>query len=205
MNIARGSAEKQVLLFYGHMIKRSFHTCSLWKGRKANKWSREKDKQDPLSKTFVSYCTFVLCLLVQSLRHASRPESPPCHRQEDRIAKRLQGHAERRRRMCTFLTIFSRLLFAPPSGLLQCQTPRHRRHPSSPLSTKLFRHLVCWSFKIFVARLLHCTRPHRAFSKRQEGKKTLKLLNLQILVCAVVTHSLLSVKVCLGLAIFCAF
>ena len=28
-NIARGSAEVHVLLFYGHMIKRSFHTCSL--------------------------------------------------------------------------------------------------------------------------------------------------------------------------------
>ena len=26
---ARGSAEVHVLLFYGHMIKRSFHTCSL--------------------------------------------------------------------------------------------------------------------------------------------------------------------------------
>ena len=31
INIARGSAEVQchVLLLYGHMIKRSFHTCSL--------------------------------------------------------------------------------------------------------------------------------------------------------------------------------
>ena len=53
-----------------------------------------------------------------------------------------------------------------------------------------------------VAGLL-CTCPPRAFSKRQGGKKILKLPNLQILVCALVTHSLLSVKVCLGLAIFC--
>ena len=37
INIARGSVEVNVLLFYGHMIKHSFHTCSLWKGRKVNK------------------------------------------------------------------------------------------------------------------------------------------------------------------------
>ena len=35
-------------------------------------------------------------------------------------------------------------------------------------------------------------------------RKTLKAANLADLLCAVVTHSLLSVKVCLGLAIFCA-
>ena len=83
---------------------------------------------------------------------------------------------------------------------LQCQTPRHHRHPRSPLSTKLFRHLACSSFKVLVARLLHCTCPPRAVSKRQGGKKTLKQ---PILVRAVVTHSLLSVKFCLGLVIFC--
>ena len=27
-----------------------------------NKYSREKDKQDPLSKKFVAHCIFVLCL-----------------------------------------------------------------------------------------------------------------------------------------------
>ena len=63
---------------------------------------------------------------------------------------------ERRWRMCTFLTIFSRLLFAPLSGLLQCQAPRHRRHPSSPLSTKLklFRRLLKFqSFRLTPAPL----------------------------------------------------
>ena len=39
------------------MIKRSFHTCRLWKGRKVNK------NQDPLSKSFVAHCIFVLRLL----------------------------------------------------------------------------------------------------------------------------------------------
>ena len=173
---------------------------------KAEKW---KKKQDPLSKTFVAHCIFVLCLLgdkacgtlidlshlrvfdrkTESWRSVSRPywaASTHVH---------VLDHFSR--------LLFAQLLYNIVSGLLQCQTPRHCRHPSSPLSTKLFRHLACWSFKVFVARLLHCTRPPRAFSKRQGGKKTLKLPTLQILVCAVVTHSLLSVTVCLGLAIFC--
>ena len=187
------------------MIKRSFHTCRLWKGRKVNK------KQDPLSKTFVAHCIFVLCLLgdkacgtlvdLSHLRVFDRKTES--RRSVSRPYWAASTHVH-------VLDHFSRLLFAQllhvyniVSGLLQCQTPRHCRHPSSPLSTKLFRHLACWSFKVFVARLLHCTRPPRAFSQRQGGKKTLKLPTLQILVCAVVTHSLLSVTVCLGLAIFC--
>ena len=49
---------------------------------------------------------------------------------------------------------FSRLLFAPLSGLLQCQAPRHRRHPNSPLSTKLFRRLLKFqSFRLTPAPL----------------------------------------------------
>ena len=96
---------------------------------------------------------------------------------------------------------FSRLLFAPLSGLLQCQTLCHGRHPSSPLSTKLFRRLLKFqSLRLKPAPLL---APTWSVSKRQGGKKTLKLPTLQILLCAVVTHSLLSVQVCLGLAIFC--
>ena len=139
----------------------------------------------------------------QSLLHAYRPWSPPCLRQEDRIAKikfkaMLSGVDA-----CAVhvLDHFSRLLFAPLSGLLQCQAPRHRRHPSSPLFTKLFRRLLKFqSFRLTPAPL-HA--PTQSVSKRQGGKKTLKLPTLQILLCAVVTHSLLSVKVCLGLAIFC--
>ena len=102
--------------------------------------------------------------------------------------------------MVHVLDHFSRLLFAPLSGLLQCQAPRHRRLPSSPLSTKLFCRLLKFqSFRLTPAPL-HA--PTWSVSKRQGGKKTLKLLTLQIFLCAVVTHSLLSVKVCLGLAIF---
>ena len=84
---------------------------------------------------------------------------------------------------------FSRLLFAPLSGLLLCQAPRHCRHPSSPLSTKLFRRLLKFqSFRLTPAPL-HA--PTLSVSKRQGGKKTLKLPTLQILLCAVVTHILL--------------
>ena len=65
---------------------------------------------------------------------------------------------------------FSRLLFAPLSGLLQCQAPRHRRqcrHPSSPLSTKLFRRLLKFqSFRLTPAPL-HA--PTESVSKRQGG------------------------------------
>ena len=49
---------------------------------------------------------------------------------------------------------FSRLLFAPLSSLLQCQAPRHRPHPSSPLSTKLFCRLLKFqSFRLTPAPL----------------------------------------------------
>ena len=50
---------------------------------------------------------------------------------------------------------FSRLLFAPLSGLLQCQAPRQRRHPSSPLSTKLFRRLLKFQSFRFTPAPLH--------------------------------------------------
>ena len=100
---------------------------------------------------------------------------------------------------------FSRLLFAPLSGLLQCQAPRHRRHPSSPLSTKLFRRLL--KFQSFRrSRLLHCTHPPRASQNGKEERKV-KLWSCQpcrfCFVLLHVTHNLLSVKVCLGLAISC--
>ena len=187
------------------MIKRSFHTCSLWKGRKVNKKSREKDKQNPLSKIFVAHRIFVLCLsgdkacgtlistLVTSVSSTGRSN------REDQV----QGHAERRRRMCTFLTIFLGFYLL---HYLVCYNVKHhaivvtliitvRSLPSSSVT--------CWSFKVFVSCLLHCTHPPRASQNLQGGKKTVKLPTLQILLCAVVTHSLLSVKVCFGLAIFC--
>ena len=167
---------------------------------KAEKWIKDKIRcrKHSLPIAFLSCVCWGTKLAARLSTWVTSVSSTGRLNREDQF----QGHTERRRRMCTFLH-FSRLLFAQLSGLLQCQTPRHCRHPSSPLSTKLFRHLACWSFKVFVARLLHCTRPPRAFSKRQGEKKTLKLPTLQILVCAVVTHSLLSVTVCLGLAIFC--
>ena len=86
----------------------------------------------------------------------------------------------------------------------------------------LLHYLVCYNVKlhVIVATLAVRSLPsssvtwlaevskfssHACFTARahqersQNGKEeTLKLPNLQILVCAVVTHSLLSVKVCLG-------
>ena len=60
------------------------------------------------------------------------------------LAKTFQGHAERRRR--ALLDHFSRILFAPLSGLLQCQTPLHR-DPVRSLPLR-FRHFInlTWHF-----------------------------------------------------------
>ena len=68
---------------------------------------------------------------------------------------------------------FSRLLFAPLSGLLQCRAPRHRRHPSSPLSTKLFRRLLKFqSFRLTPAPL-HLVRLKTA--RRKENSEAANL------------------------------
>ena len=176
INIARGSAEVQchvVLLFYGHMIKRSFHTCSLWKGRKGNKQSTEKDKQDPLSKTFVAHCIFVLCLSGDKAcgtlnKLSTLVTSVSLTGRSDR-GDQVQGHAERRRRMCTFLTNFLGFYLL---HYLVCYNVKHhaivvtltvRSLPSSSFA--------CWSFKVFVSCLLHCTHPPRASQNSKEERK----------------------------------
>ena len=128
---------------------------------KAEKWINKvqrKINKIRCRKHSLPYCNFVLYLSgdkacgtlidLSHLRVFDRTGRSNC---EDQV----QGHAGRRWRMCTFLTIFLGFyIFAPLSGLLQCQAPRHRRHPSSPLSTKLFRRLLKFqSFRLTPAPL----------------------------------------------------
>ena len=85
-----------------------------------------------------------------------------------------QCHAERRWRLCTFLTIFLGFYLL---HYLVCYNVKHhaivvtlavRSLPSSSVA--------CWSFKVFVSRLLHCTHPPRA---SQNGKEEIKLWSCQ--------------------------
>ena len=83
---------------------------------------------------------------------------------------KVQGHAERRWRMCTFLTIF--LVFYLLHHLVcytWCEAPRHRRHPSSPLSTKLFRRLL--KFQSFRPTPAPLHAPTWSVSKRQTARR----------------------------------
>ena len=101
-------------------------------------------------------------------------------------------------RVCTLLTIF--LVFYLLHYLVCYNVKHHAIVVNLAVRSRPSSSVACWSFKVFDSRLLHCTHQPRA---SQNGKKTLKLPTLLILLCAVVTHSLLSVKVCLCLAIFC--
>ena len=171
INIARGSAEVHVLLFYGHMIKRSFHTCSLWKGRKVNEKKVERKinkircRKHSLPIAFLScVCRGTkLAVTLIDLSHLRVFDRNGSNR-EDQV----QGHAEWRSRMCTFLTIFLGFYFL---HYLVCYNVKHhaivvtlavRSLPSSSVA--------CWNFKLFVSRLLHCTHPPRASQNDKEER-----------------------------------
>ena len=163
--------------FYGHMIKRSFHTCSLWKGRKVINKVERKINKFRCRKHSLPIGIFVLCLLgdkacctLIDLGHlrvfdrkieSRRSSSRPCWA--------VLTHVQ-----CTFLTIFLGFYLL---HYLVCYNVKHhaivitlavRSVPSSSVA--------CWSFKVFVSRLLHCTHPPRA---SQNGKEERKLWSCQ--------------------------
>ena len=71
---------------------------------------------------------------------------------------------------------FSRLLIVPLSGLLQCQAPRHRRQPRSPLFTKLFRRLL--KFQSFSSHACSTARTHLERLKTARRKENSEAANL---------------------------
>ena len=105
--------------------------------------------------------TWVLVTSVSSTGRSNREDQVQCH-------------AERRWRMCTFLTIFLGFYLL---HYLVCYNVKHhaivvtlavRSPPSSSVA--------CWSLKVFVSRLLHCTHLPRA---SQDGKEERKLWSCQ--------------------------
>ena len=159
-----------VLLFYGHMIKRSFHTCSLWKGRKENnkverKINKIRCRKHSLPIAFLSCVCRGTKLAARLSTLVTSVSSTGRSNREDQV----QGHAERRWRMCTFLTNFLGFYLL---HYLVCYNVKHhaivvtlavRSLPSSSVA--------CWSFKVFVSRLLHCTHPRRASENGKEERK----------------------------------
>ena len=156
--------------FYGHMIKRSFHTCRLWKGRKwINKVERKINKircrKHSLPVAFLSCVCRGTKLAARFSTLVTSVSSTGRSNREDQV----QGHAERRRRMCTFLTIFLGFYLL---HYLVCYNVKHhaivvtlavRFLPSSSVA--------CWSFKVFVSSLLHCSHPPGASQNGKEGRK----------------------------------
>ena len=86
----------------------------------------------------------------------------------------VQGHAERCRRMCTFLTIF--LVFYLLHYLVCYNVNHHAIVVTLAVRSLPSSSVACWSFKVFVSRLLHCTHLPRA---SQNGKEERKLWSCQ--------------------------
>ena len=176
INIARGSAKVQchVLLSIGRWLSARFTHAACEKAEKwINKVERKINKircrKHSLPVAFLScVCRGTKLAARLSTLVTSVPSTGRSNR-EDQV----QGHAERRRRMCTFLTIFLGFCLL---HYLVCYNVKHhaivvtlavRSLPSSSVA--------CWSFKVFVARLFH-THPPRP---SQNGKEERKLWSCQ--------------------------
>ena len=144
--------------FMGIWLSARFtHQMQPVKRKKSEKWinkvERKINKIRCRKHSLPRHCIFVLCLsgdkacgTLIDLGHL-RGLRQPGGGSSSRLCWAALTHVH-------VLDHFSRLLFAPLSGLLQCQAPRHRRHPSSPLSTKLFRRLLKFqSFRLTPAPL----------------------------------------------------
>ena len=108
----------------------------------------------------------LLTLLVTSVSSTGRSN------REDQV----QGHAERRRRMWTFLTIFLGFYLL---HYLVCYNVKHHAIVVTLTVRSLPRSSVtCWSLKVFVSRLLHRTHPP-IIRASQNGKEERKLWSCQ--------------------------
>ena len=165
-----------------------------------NKKSREKDKQDPLSKTYAfvdngtlsSVCWDQACGTLIDLSHLR--------------GRVFDGKTQSRRSSSTHVNVldyFSRLLLS--CSTIWFVTMSNSTSSSSPQQSALYQALPplgllkLQGFRRTPAPLHAPTLSVLKTARRKENSEAAKLAWVR----AVVMHSLLSVKVCLGLVIFC--
>ena len=143
-----------------------------WKNKVERKINKIRCRKHSLPIAFLSCVCRGTKLAARLSTSVTSVSSTGRSNREDQV----QGHAERRWRMCTFLTIF--LGFYLLHYLVCYNVKRHAIVVTLHVAVRSLPRssVACWSFKVFVSRLLHCTHPPRA---SQNGKEERKLWRCQ--------------------------